>query len=181
MSDPDQMPDEWNEMFAQMNEAFTDSLEQNTEAQAAFMEAFTGAADDSMPEGDVLAEGFEGYNSAYEVWMDAAEDMFEMTTDVAEGEDIDASEFRDRWLKSANEAFKEVMGTEAFASANAQFIEAMMEYQQEVDDMSQDVLSQMGFPTRDDISEVGKRLLEVERRQHALEQKVDQILAELDD
>ncbi|MFT4923089.1 MAG: hypothetical protein ACI8XM_002312 [Haloarculaceae archaeon] len=181
MSDTNQIQDDWNEMVEQMNEAVADSIEQNMQAQAEFVESWTDVADDSIPEEDVVAEGIEGYNRAYEVWMDAAEEMFEKTTDVAEGEDIDATEFRDVWLQSANEAFKEVMSTEAFAAANGEFVEAMMEMQQEMDEVTQDAVSQLGLPTREDVEEVGERLVEMERRQHEVEQKLDQVLDALEE
>ena len=181
MSDSNQMQDDWNEMVEQMNEAVAESVEQNMEAQAAFMESWSDAFDNSVPEEDVLAEGIEGYNRAYEVWMDAAGQMFEKTTDAAEGEDVSATEFRDIWLNSANEAFKEVMSTSAFASANGQLVETMMEMQQEVDEVTQDTIAQMGMPTRDDVEEVGERIVELERRQHAVEEKLDRILDALEE
>jgi len=172
----DTIQDDWNEMVEEMNEAVADSIEQNMQAQAAFLESWTDAVDDSMPDEDVAADGIEGYNRAYEVWMEAVEEIYEKSTDVAEGEDIDPSEFRDIWLQSANDAFNEVMSTEAFAAANGEFVETMMELQQEVDDATQETISGMGLPTRDDVTEVGERLVELERRQHEVEQKLDEIL-----
>ena len=163
-------------MVEQMNQTVAESVEQNMEAQAAFMESWADAVEDSVPEEDIVAEGFEGYNAAYEAWMDAAEQMFERTSDAAAGEDVDPSEFRDIWLQSANEAFKEVMSTSAFAAANGQLVESMLEMRQEADEVSQDTISQLGFPTRDDMDEVAERLLEVERRQHEIEQKLDDVL-----
>jgi hypothetical protein len=167
---------QWADLFEQMNEAVAESVEKNLEAQSALMESWTGSMEESVPEEDVIADGIEGYASAYEVWMDAAEQMFDRTADAAEGEDVAPEEFRDIWLRSANEAFSEIMSTSAFAAANGELIEQVMEMQQEVDEMTQDQLSQMGMPTRDDIEEVGKRLVELERRQHEVENKLDQIL-----
>jgi hypothetical protein len=175
------MQDDWNEMVEQMNDAVADSLEQNMQAQAALVDAWSDAFDNSVPEEDVVEEGIEGYNRAYEVWMDAAEQMFERTTDAAEGEDVEPTEFRDIWLQSANDAFKEVMSTSAFASANGQLVETMMEMQQEVDEVTQDTIAQMGMPTRDDVEEVGERIVELERRQHAVEQKLDRVLDRLEE
>jgi hypothetical protein len=175
-----EQPD-WNELVEQMNDAVAESIEQNMEAQAALVESWSDAMDTSMPEEDVVAEGMEGYAAAYEVWMDAAEQMFERTSDAAEGEDVDPTEFRDIWLQSANESFKEVMSTSAFASANGQLVEAMMEMQQDVDETTQDTLAQMGMATRDDVEEVGERLVELSRRQHEVEQKLDSILDALED
>jgi len=181
MSDAHEVQEEWSQMVEQMNDAVADSLEQNMKSQAAFVESWAEAVEDSVPEEDAMAEGFQGYNRAYEVWMDAAEQMFERTTDAAQGEEVDAAEYRDIWLQSANEAFKEVMSTGAFAAANGQLVERMMEMRREADDVSQETIAQLGFPTRDDVDEVGERLVELERRQHAVEQKLDRVLEHLEE
>ena len=180
MSDTNQMQEEWTEMVEEMNTAVADSMEQNMAAQAAFVESWADAVEDSIPKEDELSEGLQGYNRAYEEWVDAAEQMVERSTAAAQGEDVDPAEFRDIWLKSANEAFKQVMGTSAFAAANGQLVESMMEMQQETEELSQDALAQMGFPTRENMDEVAERLVELERRQHAVEQKLDRILDELE-
>jgi len=176
MSNSNQINEEYNEMLRQMNEAMADSLEQNMAAQADFVESWADAFESNLPEEDVVADGIEGYNRAYEVWMDAAEQLYERSADVLQGEDVSPSEFRDVWLQSANEAFKEVMSTSAFAAANGQLVEVLLETQQEVDELNQDAIAGMGLPTRDDVDEVGERLVELERRQHAVEKKLDRVL-----
>jgi len=181
MSDTNkQMQAEWNELVENMNNAVAQSMEQNMEASAAFMESWADAMEDSMPAEQDVQNGVEGYNGAYEVWMDAAEEMFGRTTTAVEGEDVEITEFRDIWLQSANEAFKEVMGTSAFAAANGQLVNAMMDMREEVDAMGEDTLEQFGMPTQSDIDEVGERLIELERRQHNVEKKLDRILEELE-
>jgi hypothetical protein len=181
MSDSNEVQTEWNQMVEQMNDAVADSIEQNMEAQAAFVESWADAFDNNVPEEDVVEDGIEGYNRAYEVWMDASEQLFERSADAAQGEDVSPSEFRDIWLQSANEAFKEVMSTSAFAAANGQLVEALMEMQQEVDEMGQDTIAGMGLPTQGDVEEVGERLVELERRQHAVEEKLDDVLDALEE
>ncbi|MFC7059328.1 poly(R)-hydroxyalkanoic acid synthase subunit PhaE [Halovenus salina] len=176
----EQQPQDWSQLMEQMNEAVADSIERNVEAQTAMMESWTGAFDGSTLSEEEMTEGIEGYRQAYEVWMDTAEEMVERTGDAAEGEDVDAEEFRDLWLQSANESFKEIMSTSAFAAANGELVEILMEAQQEVDDMTQENLAQFGMATRDDVVEVGERLVELERRQHAVEQKLDRIIEELE-
>ena len=89
MSNTNEMQDQWTEMVEEMNDAVADSLEQNMKSQAAFVESWAEAVEDSVPEEDAMAEGIQGYNRAYEVWMDAAEQMFERTTDAAQGEDVE--------------------------------------------------------------------------------------------
>lgn len=168
-------PEKWSAFMENMNETFLDQLEQNVEAQAKFVETWMDAVDESA-DGDTITEGLEGYARAYEVWMNAAETQFERASDVIEGEDVSAEEFRDIWLNAANESFKEVMSTSAFAAMTGQTVEDVLQFQQEVDKQAQDTLHQLGFATEGDISEVGERLIELERRQHAVEEKLDRVL-----
>jgi hypothetical protein len=172
---------EWGDLFGQMNEAVAESFEKNLEAQSAMMESWMGSFDESVPDEDVMSDGMEGVTGAYEVWMSAAEEMLERTTDAAQGEDVAPQEFRDIWLRSANEAFSEVLSTTAFAHANGQLVEEVMEMQQEMTDMTEDQLAQMGMATNEDVQEVGERLIELERRQHTVEKKLDQILEALEE
>lgn len=172
---------EWGDLFGQMNEAVAESFEKNLEAQSAMMESWMGSFDESVPDDDVMADGMEGMAGAYEVWMSAAEEMFERTTDATQGEDVAPEEFRDIWLRSANEAFSEVLSTTAFAQVNGQLVEEVMEMQQEMTEMTEDQLAQMGMATNEDVQEVGQRLIELERRQHTVEEKLDQILDALEE
>ncbi|PSP98161.1 poly(R)-hydroxyalkanoic acid synthase subunit [Halobacteriales archaeon QS_4_70_19] len=181
MSDSYDFGQQWAEAAEQMNEAMTESMEQNLEAQSAFAESWAEAMEGSVPDQDEMTEGFEGYARAYEVWMDAAEQLMERTEDAAAGEDVSFAELRDIWLQSANEAFKEVMGTSAFAAANGQLVESMMESQQELNEFSEETLEQLGMPTGSQMDEVGKRLVEMERRQHAVEEKLGRVLDHLED
>jgi BMFP domain-containing protein YqiC len=181
MSDTNEIEDEWTQMVDDMNDAVADSIEQNMEAQAAFMESWADSLENSVPDEDALEEGLEGYSNAFDVWVDATEQVTERATDAAAGEDVDPTEVRDIWLQSANQAFKEVMSTSAFAQANGQLVEVMMQMQEEVDELTQDTVAQMGLPTGDDIEEVGERIVELERRQHAVEEKLDEILEHVED
>ncbi|WP_436902069.1 poly(R)-hydroxyalkanoic acid synthase subunit PhaE [Halovenus halobia] len=172
---------EWGDLFGQMNEAVAESFEKNLEAQSAMMESWMGSFEDSVPDDEVMGDGMEGMAGAYEVWMSAAEEMFERTTDAAQGDDVAPQEFRDIWLRSANEAFSEVLSTTAFAHANGQLVEQVMEMQEEMTEMTEDQLATMGIATNEDVQEVGERLIELERRQHTVEQKLDQILDALEE
>jgi dsDNA-binding SOS-regulon protein len=167
---------QWSDMIGQMNQAMSRTMEQNVEAQAAFIESWAEMMEDSVPEEEAMTEGFEGLAGAYDVWIDAAERLFERTTDAAEGEDVAMDELRDTWLQSANEAFKQVMNTSAFAAGNGQFVEAMMELQGQSTEMGKDTMAQFGLATADEVDEVAERLVELERRQHSVGEKLDRIL-----
>jgi dsDNA-binding SOS-regulon protein len=176
-----EMQAQWTEMFGRMNEAMARTMEQNVEAQAAFAESWADAMEDSMPSEDAMGEGMEGLANAYDVWIDAAEQLFERTADAAEGEDVAMDEMRDIWLQSANEAFKQVMSTSAFAQGNGQLFESVMELQEQTREASQDALAQMGMASSAEVDEVAERLIELERRQHSVEEKLDRILAAVEE
>lgn len=170
----------WNQLIERLNDTMAGSVEQNIEAQTKFVESWADAMEQSMPEEEMLSEGFEAYGRAYEAWMDAADEMFDRTADAADGEEVSPTEFRDIWLRTANEAFKEVMGTSAFAAGTGNVVEAMMELQQQTEEISQDTLTQLGLATQDEIDEVATRLVELERRQHSVEKKLDRIIEQLE-
>jgi len=172
--------DDWNEFAREMSEQFATALERNVEAQADFVETWFDTVDETIDAGGA-DETMEGYATAYQAWMDAAVDQFERTSDALEGEDVDPEEFRDVWLNTANEAFSEVMATPAFAAATGQTVEQALELRREVDAAAQDTLSELGFATEGDVVEVGERLVELERRQHDVERKLDRVLDHLEE
>lgn len=178
---PEDAQENWAAMMTEMNNAVANSFEQNMEAQAAFMESWMDAFEGSMPDEETANEGIEGYERAADVWMEAAEQMTTRLTAAAEGEDVEVQEFRDIWLQSANEAFSEVMSTTAFAAGTGQTVSQAMELQQQADDVAQDTLERMGFATREDVDEVGARLVELERRQHEVSAKLDRVLDAMED
>jgi hypothetical protein len=171
-----QMQGQWTEMFSRMNETMAQTMEQNMEVQSAFADSWADAMEESMPQEEAMTEGLEGMARAYDVWIDGAEQLFERTTDAAEGEAVGIDEMRDIWLQSANEAFKQVMSTSAFAAGNGQMFESLMELQGQGQEVSRETLSQLGMASADDVEEVAKRLIELERRQHSVEEKLDRVL-----
>jgi len=171
---------DWNGFVEQMNEQFMDAVEQNMEAQAEFVESWAETVESSTDDVEI-SEGVQGYAHAYEVWMNAAEQMVERANDAVEGEEVEVGEFRDVWLNSANEAFKEVMSTSAFAAATGQTVAGAMEAKRRADETAETTLHELGLPTESDVAEVGDRLVELERRQHEVERKLDRVLDHLED
>jgi|AntRauTorcE11898_2_1112593.scaffolds.fasta_scaffold01165_7 hypothetical protein len=170
----------WEQFFEQTNTQFAEALEANMQAQAEFVDAWSETVE-SATDSDRLGEGVEGYTDAYNVWMEAATEMVEKASDTAAGEDIDVEEFRDIWLSTANQAFKEVMSTSAFAAATGQTVQDALELQQTVDESAESTLHSLGMATEGDIQEIGDRLVELERRQHAVERKLDRVLDHLEE
>lgn len=171
-------PDEWTEFFEAMNQNFAKSMEQSVNAQAEFVEAWMEAMEAAV-DGEEWEDGIEGYANAYEVWMDALEQGMERSRDVMLGEEVAPEEFRDLWLNAANQAIKEVTSTTAFAAMTGQTVEEALNYRQVIDEQAEDTLHTLGFATKGDIIEIGERIVELERRQHAIEQKLDDLLEQV--
>jgi hypothetical protein len=175
MSMTDQFDDDVEQFLERMTETYVSALDSNLDAQAEFFEAWMDSMEQTASE-ERLREGQEGALAAYEAWMDAAETSFERMGDAVEGEQVDPEEFRDVWLRAANEAFKETMSTTAFAAATGQSLEETLDLRQQLDEASEETLHSLGFATVGDVREVGERLVETERRLHAVEQKLDRLL-----
>ncbi|ELY48268.1 MULTISPECIES: poly(R)-hydroxyalkanoic acid synthase subunit PhaE [Natronorubrum] len=180
MTDSQPQMQNWNAFVEQWNEQFLDALEENMEAQAEFVESWSETVGEVSDDNEI-SDGVEGYARAYETWMNASQQMVERMNDTLEGEDVDVAEFRDIWLNTANEAFKDVMSTTAFAKMTGETVGDVLELQQQADETSQETLRSLGFATEEGVVEVGDRLVELERRQHAVEKKLDRVLEHLDD
>ena len=163
----------------QLNERMMEGIEQNVEAQVQFVDAWREAIEQTTDD-EFLESGASGIASAYEVWLDASLRMAQRATQVAEGERLDPNEFRDIWLRAANESFQEIMQTTAFARATGEGVGSMLDFQRQTDEAMQDMMEAMGMATVGHVEEVGERLVELERRQHAVEQRLDEILDHLE-
>ncbi|WP_306059728.1 poly(R)-hydroxyalkanoic acid synthase subunit PhaE [Natronococcus wangiae] len=180
MTDSQPQSQNWNAFVEQWNEQFLEALEDNMEAQARFVESWSETVGE-MTEENEISDGVEGYARAYETWMNASQQMVERMNDQLEGEEVEIEEFRDVWLNTANEAFKEVMSTTAFAKMTGETVGDVLELQQQADEAAEETLHTLGFATEGDVVEVGDRLVELERRQHAVEQKLDRVLDQLEE
>lgn len=163
-----------------MNRTFAEALQRNARAQADFFEAWREAIESSVGE-DGANDVFAGYLRAYETWMEATRLMFERVSDSMAGEEVPIEEFRDIWLDAANDAFKDLMGTEAFAAATGQTVEEVLDFTQQAEEITSETWHAMGLASRRDVMEVGDRLVELERRQHGVEEKLDRILEQLEE
>lgn len=179
---------EWDLFAEHMNAAFK-TFEQGMDVQSQFVESLSQAVQDSefeypdFPGADenMVEESFEGYKAAYKTWMKAAQKMFQSVSGaIADEGELDISEFRDIWLNAANQAFKEIMTTNAFAAMTGQTIDSVLKMKKQTEEATHDMLSEMGFATTRDLDEVATRLVELERRQHTIEDKLDRILENME-
>ena len=157
------------------DDAIFDALRESVEVQGEFVDRWAAAMHDASEEGHLWMDAAEGYARAYEVWMEASQRTFERSADLMAGEDVSLEEFRDLWMDAANDAFKELASSDAFAAALAQNVETL-DVVRDAEDAAETALHNYGFATEGDVVEVGERLVELERRQHEVEQKLDRIL-----
>lgn len=165
----------WWQQWMRMNEQYTDVAGEAMEAQTRFVEAWGDSFDEATRQ-ERLDEGLAATYHAYEVWMQAVEETVEGMNDILEGEDVPVERFRDAWLNAANQAFKESMRTAAFAEATGQSVDDALALQRQFDDATEATLHGLGLPARGDVEEIGERLVELERRNHAIEERLDRIV-----
>lgn len=179
-TDSDAAPGDGSAFAGGIDRAFVEALQQNAQSQAEFVEAWRSAMESSVEETGG-SDALVGYVRAYETWMEASRLMFERASDSLAGEEVPIEEFRDIWLDAANDAFKDVMGTEAFAAATGQTVGEVLDFAQQAEDVTSETWHAMGLASRRDVMEVGDRLVELERRQHAVEERLDRILEQVEE
>lgn len=157
------------------DEAIFDALRESVEAQGEFVDRWAAATRDAGEDGDLWMDVAEGYARAYEVWMEASQRAMERAADLMAGEEVPMEEFRDVWMDAANDAFKELASSDAFAAALAQNVENL-DVVREAQEATETTLHNVGLATASDVTEVGERLVELERRQHEVDRKLDRLL-----
>ncbi len=163
------------------NEAFMDAMEQNTKMQQEFIDSWTKNMEESQIDPEQMQELYQSYGDAFQKWTEATEEASEkISQQVSEGEEVDIEEYRDIWLDAANEALKEIISTTAFAAAIGDILEDTSQTTQQIEKTVQDTLRTAGLATSKDIQEVGERLVELERRQHELQRKLEEVIENLE-
>ncbi|MGM0591426.1 MAG: poly(R)-hydroxyalkanoic acid synthase subunit PhaE [Halobacteriota archaeon] len=166
----------WTQYIEEFNEQFYESLERSAEAQMSLADAWLNSVDETTDE-EYVRGMYEGWLGAYEAWMDATQELFNRTVDAVEGEEIPVEEFRDIWLNASNQSFKEMMRTTTFARTTGQAVGDTLDVVQRANQTAESTLHSLGFATESDVMEVGERLVELERRQQRVEEKLDRLIA----
>lgn len=168
------------DLFPQLSDELVHGMDQFIEAQTRFLESWQQNLAQETDD-EVIASGAKGIVEAYEIWLNASREWTEQLVAVAEGEELDPRNARDIWLRAANESAQSMMSTTAFAQMTGQSVQDGLELQRQRDEAIQTMLEAMGVASTHSIEEVGDRLIELERRQHAVEQKLDRLLDHLDE
>lgn len=163
-------------------EAFTkaaEMFERSMEAQSELAESMATSMESTAEDSEEIPEMVEGFANAYELYAEATEEVFERTAEAYEnGEAPDLSEIGDIWVNTTNEAAKEVMSTSGFAAAGGSATGSSLEAKKEFDETRDELLRTTGMATESTVVEVGERLVELERRQHEVEKKLDRLIEE---
>lgn len=167
------------QLFPLMSQELMRGVDQYVEAQNRFLEAWQDSVKESTDD-ELITSGTTGLVEAYEVWLDASREWTEQLFAVTEGEELDPRAIRDVWLRAANESSQALMGTRAFARMTGERVRDGLELQRQRDEATQAALESMGVATAHSMEEVGERLVELERRQHRVEGKLDDLLDHLE-
>ena len=167
------------DIFGDMNEELLRGTEQFIEAQQSFLETWQDAIQRSTDD-ELVTSGVQGMTDAYEIWLDASMQWMEQFTAAAQGEEFDPRDVRDVWLRAANDSSQALMNTDAFAKLTGERVTDSLELQQQRDEAMQAMMEGMGVASNQSVEEVGERLVELERRQHQIEQKLDRVIEELE-
>lgn len=160
-------------------EMAAEMFERSVEAQSEFAESMSMNMESAAEGSEDVPEVFEGFAKAYELYAEATEEVFERTAEAYdEGEAVDLSEVTELWLNTTNEATKEVLRTSGFASAGGGTTGASLEAKKELDENRDELLRSTGLATESSVVEVGERLVELERRQQEVEEKLERLVEE---
>lgn len=161
-------------------EAFTNAaevFERGIEARSELAESMATNMESAAEDSEEIPEILEGFANAYELYAKATEEILERTAEAyEEGEAPDLSEVGDIWINTTNEAAKEVMKTSGFAAAGGNATGSSLEVKKELDESRDELISTTGMATESTVVEVGERLVELERRQHEVEKKLDRLI-----
>lgn len=172
--------EDWWQRWLELNEQYADAAEETMAAQGRVVEAWADSVEEATEE-EYVDEGVNSLVRAHEIWMEAARETVEGMTDLVEGEDVDVERFRDTWLNAANQGFKETMRTAAFAEATGESVDELLDLKRRVDEATEATLHAWQLPALSDVEEVGARIVELERRQHAVEDRLETVLDALED
>ncbi len=165
----------WWETATAANRQYAESVGRTMTAGNRFADAWMDLVDATTDQ-SYLDETAEAAVESQEIWLRAAEDTANRAADAVEGEEIEPERFRDIWLNAANRAFKNAMETTAFAALTGESVDEALAVRREYDEVREDLLHEWGLATAGDVREVGERLVELERRQQAVEERLDRVL-----
>ncbi len=109
------------------------------------------------------------FADATRIWINAVGEATRRTQEaVQKGQPIAPDAFVDVWTKAASELSQAVVSDAAFAALTGQWVNAVSKAKVDAKKAATNQIREVGFATHEDVEEVGKRLIELERRVHDL-------------
>lgn len=154
------------DMNRQLAETYAEATRAAAEAQAVYFENMLGTL-----RARTGGEGGNGssFAKAQQIWTEALQETNRMSLEALQrGETPPVEEIFDLWTNAQADMIRNVIWTPGFAEAQGRALNAALDQRKRSMDQMESNLRAMGMPTRSDMMEVAKRLVELERRQHEL-------------
>lgn len=109
------------------------------------------------------------FADASRIWLNAVSEAMRRTQDAMQrGEPLTPDAYLDLWSKAAAELSQAVVSDAAFATMTGHWVNQVATAKTDAKKRATEQLRDLGFSTHADVDEVGKRLVELERRVHEL-------------
>ncbi|HVL47900.1 MAG TPA: poly(R)-hydroxyalkanoic acid synthase subunit PhaE [Candidatus Thermoplasmatota archaeon] len=103
------------------------------------------------------------------IWLETMNEATRRTQEAMQkGQLVTPDAYVDLWSKAASELAQAVVSDASFAALTGEWVNAVSQARGEARRTGANQLREMGFATHTDVEEVGKRLIELERRVHDL-------------
>ncbi|MFB6165662.1 MAG: hypothetical protein ABEJ31_10935 [Haloarculaceae archaeon] len=157
-------------------EAARKTIEQTLEAQQRAIDGWADAVEGHTEAESVVAGPARQVAWAADIWLETLENGLTHLDDAFSAEGVDLEQLQTIWLHAADDAITDVGETEAFADSIAAAAEGELGGIAWWRDVSESMFEAAGLPTDRDVAEVGERLLALEYRQKAVEDKLEAVI-----
>lgn len=153
------------------------AAEQSLAAQQRAIDEWASAVEGRTEAQAEVATPVRGLAWFADVWLGAVQNALVHVDDAFEGGSVDLEELQTTWLHALDDAITDVGKTPEFAETATGTVERALTARYRGDELRRRALEGVGLPTDRDVEEVGARLLELEYRQKAVEDRLDDVLA----
>lgn len=170
MAEPASKEQEWNEWNRRVAETMVKTQTASLEASKAFFDAWQKAIP-TMGQGQVPGLGAVPFQAAGDAWIRAIGEAGRRAQEAAaSGKTLTPDDYVDVWTRAASEVGQRIVEDPAFAQMTGQMVNANMTMREEAHAQRDARLKELGLASSSDLSEVARRLVELERRVHELTQ-----------
>lgn len=158
--------DAWSSALAQMSQPKPAAAPQNPWMAA---NPWLAAYAPPQPTPPPAPVGNGPFADASRIWLNAVSEAMRRTQEAMQrGETLAPDAYLDLWSKAAAELSQAVVSDAAFATMTGHWVNQVATAKTDAKKRATEQLRELGFSTHADVDEVGKRLVELERRVHEL-------------